>query len=224
MWATQKSAHRQHCNCNIFSKSIKLNSSQRHREEDPSLECSTSCLLYKVTNPLLGSSFSTAVCAQGTLAMLGQCAEPGVGPRHPSPGACHTQFPLRAFPLGKARNEVWYQNDTWWFGILDVLVELLNPQEHSRAPRAGTHSSLRAQRRLVGQPYLRRLCVSSLYSVSARRWGIPSQARIRITITAVWQWCPARWRTKHSNFSSSLLLRITWKNHLDYSLLSTGIT
>lgn len=87
-----------------------------------------------------------------------------------------------------------------------------------------TYSSFNAHLRLVGQPYFLRLCVSSLYSVSARRWGIPSQASMRITMTAVWQWCPARWRTKHSNFSSSLLLRITWKNHFVYSQIKVGNT
>lgn len=74
-----------------------------------------------------------------------------------------------------------------------------------------THSSFSAHLRLVGQPYFLRLWVSSLYRVSARRWGIPSQAKISITMTAFWQWCPARCRTKQSSFSSSLLLRITWK-------------
>lgn len=78
-----------------------------------------------------------------------------------------------------------------------------------------TYSSFSAHLRLVGQPYFLRVWVSSLYRVSARRWGIPSHAKMRITMTAVWQWCPARCRTKHSSFSSSPLLRITCKTYVE---------
>ena len=38
---------------------------------------------------------------------------------------------------------------------------------------------------------------------------MPSQARMRMTITAFWQWWPARCRTRQSSFSSSVCLRIT---------------
>ncbi len=79
---------------------------------------------------------------------------------------------------------------------------------HSVRMSLVTHSSLRAQRRLVGEPYLQRVCVSSWYSLSATLRGIPSQARMRMTTTAFWQQWPARCRTRHSNFSSSLPRRM----------------
>lgn len=75
----------------------------------------------------------------------------------------------------------------------------------------GTYSSLRPQRRLVGLPYLVRVSVSSWYSVSPSVRGMPSQARMRMMMTAFWQWWPARCRTRHSSFSSWLCLRITWE-------------
>lgn len=96
------------------------------------------------------------------------------------------------------------------------------PASHSRIPfphpvpspgcgGGGTYSSLRPQRRLVGLPYLVRVSVSSWYSVSPSVRGMPSQARMRMMMTAFWQWWPARCRTRHSSFSSWLCLRITWK-------------
>lgn len=74
-----------------------------------------------------------------------------------------------------------------------------------------THSSLRPQRRLVGLPNLVRLSLSSRYSMSAMALGTPSQAKMRMMMTAFSQWWPARWRTRHSSFSFSLPRRITWQ-------------
>lgn len=79
-----------------------------------------------------------------------------------------------------------------------------------------THSSLRAQRRPVGEPYLQSVCVSSWYSLSATLRGIPSQARMRMTITAFWQQWPARCRTRQSNFSCSLPRRMICRMNTCY--------
>ena len=74
-----------------------------------------------------------------------------------------------------------------------------------------THSSFRPQRRLVGLPNLVILSLSSLYSLSASIFGTPSQAIMRMVMTALAQWWPARSRTRQSSFSVSLLRRMTWQ-------------
>lgn len=89
---------------------------------------------------------------------------------------------------------------------------LKNPLQKQKQNRRFPHSSLRPQRRLVGFPYLVRLSVMSWYSKSARPRGIPSQAMMRMMMTAFSQWWPARSRTRHSSFSFSPLRRITWRD------------
>lgn len=112
-------------------------------------------------------------------------------------------------------------------GILTpVLINVkMQAQLSSLQPRNGlcyqweergpgfTYSSFRAHRRLVSVPYFLSVSVSSEQSLSARDRGMPSHTRMRITITAASQVWPARSRTKHSSFSSLLLLRTTCAGH-----------